>query len=220
MSIRAVNTTQQATTVRRVRVVSLATTALTERQYLAPVVLVHSGSPPTSQCKQLFFIFYLSHFFNPTLMTVPLLCLSFAEGCLQRTDKMQCLCMPGYAGPHCERWPESKNRETFELNEQFLLLKLHSLNNFLRLSSTGVLLVSMETPWFWAAGVSLVTATTTPIPTCSSPTVILWPESVWAACTTQPDGTVRSVLLVTTVTPSLPKTAPVSSNTGHCHTSD
>nr|XP_020511496.2 laminin subunit alpha-5-like [Labrus bergylta] len=28
---------------------------------------------------------------------------NFAEGCVQKTDKMQCLCMPGYAGPHCER---------------------------------------------------------------------------------------------------------------------
>ncbi|KAL7397953.1 hypothetical protein ABVT39_002224 [Epinephelus coioides] len=28
---------------------------------------------------------------------------NFAEGCVQRGDRMQCLCMPGYAGPHCER---------------------------------------------------------------------------------------------------------------------
>ncbi|KAM7405319.1 hypothetical protein PAMP_012591 [Pampus punctatissimus] len=28
---------------------------------------------------------------------------SFAEGCVQKSDGMQCLCMPGYAGPHCER---------------------------------------------------------------------------------------------------------------------
>ncbi|CAJ1084378.1 laminin subunit alpha-5 isoform X1 [Xyrichtys novacula] len=28
---------------------------------------------------------------------------NFAEGCVQKTDRMQCLCMPGYAGPHCER---------------------------------------------------------------------------------------------------------------------
>nr|XP_033943330.1 laminin subunit alpha-5 isoform X2 [Pseudochaenichthys georgianus] len=28
---------------------------------------------------------------------------NFAEGCVKKTDKMQCLCMPGYAGPHCER---------------------------------------------------------------------------------------------------------------------
>uniref|UniRef100_UPI0037E9B905 laminin subunit alpha-5 n=1 Tax=Semicossyphus pulcher TaxID=241346 RepID=UPI0037E9B905 len=28
---------------------------------------------------------------------------NFAEGCLQKTDRMQCLCMPGYAGPNCER---------------------------------------------------------------------------------------------------------------------
>uniref|UniRef100_A0A7N8WL84 Laminin, alpha 5 n=1 Tax=Mastacembelus armatus TaxID=205130 RepID=A0A7N8WL84_9TELE len=28
---------------------------------------------------------------------------NFAEGCVQRDDRMQCLCMPGYAGPHCER---------------------------------------------------------------------------------------------------------------------
>ncbi|XP_029011451.1 laminin subunit alpha-5 isoform X2 [Betta splendens] len=28
---------------------------------------------------------------------------NFAEGCLQKNDRMQCLCMPGYAGPHCER---------------------------------------------------------------------------------------------------------------------
>uniref|UniRef100_A0A671Z2E7 Laminin, alpha 5 n=1 Tax=Sparus aurata TaxID=8175 RepID=A0A671Z2E7_SPAAU len=27
----------------------------------------------------------------------------FAEGCEKRGDRMQCLCMPGYAGPHCER---------------------------------------------------------------------------------------------------------------------
>uniref|UniRef100_A0A8C9YW11 Laminin, alpha 5 n=1 Tax=Sander lucioperca TaxID=283035 RepID=A0A8C9YW11_SANLU len=27
----------------------------------------------------------------------------FAEGCVQKVDRMQCLCMPGYAGPHCER---------------------------------------------------------------------------------------------------------------------
>ncbi|XP_041655744.1 laminin subunit alpha-5 isoform X2 [Cheilinus undulatus] len=28
---------------------------------------------------------------------------NFAEGCVQKTDRMQCLCMPGYAGPNCER---------------------------------------------------------------------------------------------------------------------
>ncbi|XP_056241478.1 laminin subunit alpha-5 isoform X1 [Seriola aureovittata] len=28
---------------------------------------------------------------------------NFAEGCVQKSDRMQCLCMPGYAGPHCER---------------------------------------------------------------------------------------------------------------------
>ncbi|XP_058499238.1 laminin subunit alpha-5 isoform X1 [Solea solea] len=28
---------------------------------------------------------------------------NFAEGCLQKSDRMQCLCMPGYAGPNCER---------------------------------------------------------------------------------------------------------------------
>ncbi|XP_045913044.1 laminin subunit alpha-5 isoform X2 [Micropterus dolomieu] len=28
---------------------------------------------------------------------------NFAEGCVQKNDRMQCLCMPGYAGPHCER---------------------------------------------------------------------------------------------------------------------
>uniref|UniRef100_A0A8D3DC26 Laminin subunit alpha-5 n=1 Tax=Scophthalmus maximus TaxID=52904 RepID=A0A8D3DC26_SCOMX len=28
---------------------------------------------------------------------------NFAEGCLQKNERMQCLCMPGYAGPHCER---------------------------------------------------------------------------------------------------------------------
>ncbi|XP_035864341.1 laminin subunit alpha-5 isoform X2 [Sander lucioperca] len=28
---------------------------------------------------------------------------NFAEGCVQKVDRMQCLCMPGYAGPHCER---------------------------------------------------------------------------------------------------------------------
>ncbi|GLD60858.1 laminin subunit alpha-5, partial [Lates japonicus] len=27
---------------------------------------------------------------------------NFAEGCVQKSDRMQCLCMPGYAGPHCE----------------------------------------------------------------------------------------------------------------------
>lgn len=28
---------------------------------------------------------------------------NFAEGCVQRGDRMQCVCMPGYAGPRCER---------------------------------------------------------------------------------------------------------------------
>ncbi|XP_022051460.2 laminin subunit alpha-5 isoform X1 [Acanthochromis polyacanthus] len=28
---------------------------------------------------------------------------NFAEGCVQKSDRMQCLCMPGYAGPNCER---------------------------------------------------------------------------------------------------------------------
>ncbi|XP_075883000.1 laminin subunit alpha-5 isoform X3 [Nelusetta ayraudi] len=28
---------------------------------------------------------------------------NFAEGCVQRSDRMQCLCLPGYAGPNCER---------------------------------------------------------------------------------------------------------------------
>ncbi|XP_041858853.1 laminin subunit alpha-5 isoform X2 [Melanotaenia boesemani] len=28
---------------------------------------------------------------------------NFAEGCVQRSSGMQCLCMHGYAGPHCER---------------------------------------------------------------------------------------------------------------------
>ncbi|KAJ8257343.1 hypothetical protein GJAV_G00184600 [Gymnothorax javanicus] len=28
---------------------------------------------------------------------------NFAVGCVERPGKMQCLCMPGYAGPHCER---------------------------------------------------------------------------------------------------------------------
>ncbi|XP_036961278.1 laminin subunit alpha-5 isoform X1 [Acanthopagrus latus] len=28
---------------------------------------------------------------------------NFAEGCEKKGDRMQCLCMPGYAGPHCER---------------------------------------------------------------------------------------------------------------------
>uniref|UniRef100_A0A096M5Y4 Uncharacterized protein n=1 Tax=Poecilia formosa TaxID=48698 RepID=A0A096M5Y4_POEFO len=28
---------------------------------------------------------------------------NFAEGCVQRSDRMQCLCMHGYAGPNCER---------------------------------------------------------------------------------------------------------------------
>ncbi|XP_013886048.1 laminin subunit alpha-5 [Austrofundulus limnaeus] len=28
---------------------------------------------------------------------------NFAEGCVQRGDRMQCLCMHGYAGPNCER---------------------------------------------------------------------------------------------------------------------
>ncbi|TMS15950.1 Laminin subunit alpha-5 [Larimichthys crocea] len=28
---------------------------------------------------------------------------NFAERCVQKSERMQCLCMPGYAGPHCER---------------------------------------------------------------------------------------------------------------------
>ncbi|KAJ8408959.1 hypothetical protein AAFF_G00239800 [Aldrovandia affinis] len=28
---------------------------------------------------------------------------NFAVGCVERPGRMQCLCMPGYAGPHCER---------------------------------------------------------------------------------------------------------------------
>nr|XP_020464725.1 laminin subunit alpha-5 [Monopterus albus] len=28
---------------------------------------------------------------------------NFAVGCVQRNNRMQCLCMPGYAGPNCER---------------------------------------------------------------------------------------------------------------------
>ncbi|XP_037833033.1 laminin subunit alpha-5 isoform X1 [Kryptolebias marmoratus] len=28
---------------------------------------------------------------------------NFAEGCVQKNDRMQCLCMQGYAGPNCER---------------------------------------------------------------------------------------------------------------------
>nr|XP_057906923.1 laminin subunit alpha-5 isoform X1 [Doryrhamphus excisus] len=28
---------------------------------------------------------------------------NFAEGCVEKNERMQCLCMPGYAGPHCER---------------------------------------------------------------------------------------------------------------------
>ncbi|XP_070695085.1 laminin subunit alpha-5 [Pempheris klunzingeri] len=28
---------------------------------------------------------------------------NFAEGCVQKAERMQCLCMPGYAGPNCER---------------------------------------------------------------------------------------------------------------------
>ncbi|XP_067382208.1 laminin subunit alpha-5 isoform X2 [Channa argus] len=28
---------------------------------------------------------------------------NFAEGCVHKNDRMQCLCMPGYAGPNCER---------------------------------------------------------------------------------------------------------------------
>ncbi|KAM9343060.1 laminin subunit alpha-5 isoform 2-T2 [Pholidichthys leucotaenia] len=28
---------------------------------------------------------------------------NFAEGCVEKNDRMQCLCMPGYAGPSCER---------------------------------------------------------------------------------------------------------------------
>ncbi|KAM8862639.1 laminin subunit alpha-5 isoform 2-T2 [Spinachia spinachia] len=28
---------------------------------------------------------------------------NFAQGCVQKTDRMHCLCMPGYSGPHCER---------------------------------------------------------------------------------------------------------------------
>ncbi|XP_036390362.1 laminin subunit alpha-5 isoform X1 [Megalops cyprinoides] len=28
---------------------------------------------------------------------------NFAVGCVEKSGRMQCLCMPGYAGPHCER---------------------------------------------------------------------------------------------------------------------
>ncbi|XP_061621466.1 laminin subunit alpha-5 isoform X2 [Phyllopteryx taeniolatus] len=28
---------------------------------------------------------------------------NFAVGCVQKNERMHCLCMPGYAGPHCER---------------------------------------------------------------------------------------------------------------------
>ncbi|XP_015822830.1 laminin subunit alpha-5 isoform X1 [Nothobranchius furzeri] len=28
---------------------------------------------------------------------------NFAEGCVQKNDGLQCLCKPGYSGPHCER---------------------------------------------------------------------------------------------------------------------
>lgn len=37
----------------------------------------------------------------PCPLTVP--SNNFAEGCVKKTDRMQCLCMLGYAGPHCER---------------------------------------------------------------------------------------------------------------------
>lgn len=37
------------------------------------------------------------------LLPVCVFARSFAEGCVQRSDRMQCLCMPGYAGPNCER---------------------------------------------------------------------------------------------------------------------
>uniref|UniRef100_A0A3Q2PMX0 Laminin, alpha 3 n=1 Tax=Fundulus heteroclitus TaxID=8078 RepID=A0A3Q2PMX0_FUNHE len=38
----------------------------------------------------------------PVIRHVLCVC-SFAEGCVQRSDRMQCLCMHGYAGPNCER---------------------------------------------------------------------------------------------------------------------
>lgn len=49
LSIRTASITQPVTTVRSARVVSLATTVLTDRQCHAPVVPAHWGSHPTSQ---------------------------------------------------------------------------------------------------------------------------------------------------------------------------
>lgn len=73
----------------------------------------------------------------------------------------------------------------------------------------GVLPVTMATLWWLAALASHATAMTTWTQTCCSTTATQWPVSVTAACTTQRDPTVRSALRVSTVMPSLPRTAPV-----------
>lgn len=75
------------------------------------------------------------------------------------------------------------------------------------LPNTDVHQDTMETQWWLAVHASRATAMETQTPTCCSATATLWRASVRAACTTRPGRTVRSAPRVSTVMPSLPRTA-------------
>lgn len=102
--VRTASTTQPATTASAARAAFWGTAVWTDRRP-APVVPVRSGSRPTSQLLSSPFsvsLLVLLSLVEPGYFNNFSVC-SFAEGCVPKSDRMQCLCLPGYAGPNCER---------------------------------------------------------------------------------------------------------------------
>lgn len=139
--------------------------------------------------------------------------LSFAAHCDKRSNFLRCICKDGYAGHYCERFVF--NHKWHDIYTVLIwIFVLYHLMTFSLSHHQDVLQVIMAIPWRWAILAKSVIVMATQTRTLSSMNAIIWRASAWNAGLTPLVTTVKDVLQVSMVMPSVLRTVGVGASNG------